>query len=36
MADGHVVEEGPAAEVIEAPSHEITSRFMNAMRAAEV
>jgi polar amino acid transport system permease protein len=36
MADGHVVEEGPAAEVIDAPSHEITSRFMNAMRAAEV
>ena len=36
MADGNVVEQGPAAEVIEAPTHETTHRFMNAMRAAEV
>lgn len=36
MADGNIVEQGPATEVIEAPTHEITSRFMNAMRAAEV
>jgi ABC-type microcin C transport system duplicated ATPase subunit YejF len=36
MADGTVVEQGPAAEVIEAPTHETTHRFMNAMRAAEV
>ncbi len=36
MADGNIVEEGPAAEVIGSPTHEITRRFMNAMRAAEV
>jgi polar amino acid transport system permease protein len=36
MANGNIVEQGPAAEVIGAPTHEITRRFMTAMRAAEV
>ena len=36
MAGGAVVEEGPAADVIGSPTHEVTRRFMSAMRAAEV
>lgn len=36
MADGAIVEEGPAADVIGSPTNEVTHRFMNAMRAAEV
>jgi polar amino acid transport system permease protein len=36
MADGAIVEEGPAADVIGSPAHQVTRRFMNAMRAAEV
>ncbi len=36
MADGAIVEEGPAADVIGSPANEVTRRFMNAMRAAEV
>jgi polar amino acid transport system permease protein len=36
MADGAIVEEGPAADVIVSPTHEVTRRFMSAMRAAEV
>jgi ABC-type polar amino acid transport system ATPase subunit len=36
MADGDIVEEGPAADVIGSPTHEVTRRFMSAMGAAEV
>jgi polar amino acid transport system permease protein len=36
MAGGDIVEEGPATDVIGSPTHEVTRRFMSAMRAAEV
>jgi polar amino acid transport system permease protein len=36
MANGVVIEEGPAAEVITNPQHPLTIRFVNAMEAAEV
>lgn len=31
MADGHIIEQGPARKVIETPQHEITKRFLQQL-----